>query len=198
MAGQELLSADELSFIHQLLDSAEPESEQSIALNLPLPGLMLPLLERAEQLVLVASYRHHLLRLPVRFKRDEFGRSGLLLEAPEILETGPRLRNWRLQPLHPLRLMDEQGRDTGMRIHDLSMSGLALTFEPQDSVPELLNLQLELPGDNDLLPLEAEQVRRLDDGRVAYRLVSDEEEPIERLRWFLFRQHRHLHGQADG
>lgn len=196
MATQELLSSDELSFIHQLLDSAEQESDQSIALQLPLSGLMLPLLEKAEQLVLVANYRHHLLRLPVRFRRDEFGRGGLQLEAPEILETGPQLRNWRLQPLRPLRLLDEQGRDIGLRIYDLSMSGLVLTFEPQDSVPELLNLQLELPDDSNLLPLEMAQVRRLGDGRVAYRLVSDGDDSIERLRWFLFRQHRHLHGQG--
>lgn len=196
MGSNDLLSADELALLTEVM-AVEGELEPPLPLNLPYGSVLLPLMERADGLVLVANYRHHLLRFPVRLQRDEFGRLALGIDAPEILETGPTTRNWRVRPLHPLRLLDSQGQDTGLRIHDLSISGLALTFDHHHQAPELLNLQLELPDGGDLVPLEAALVRQLDHRRVAYRLVSDDDEPFDRLRWFLFHQHRALHPDRD-
>lgn len=195
MSARELLDADELALLGEVL-LAPAEAEAPIPLNLPFGQLLLPLMERADGLLLVASYGHHLLRFPVRLQRDEFGRPALAIDAPEILETGPTLRDWRLQPLAPLRLLDHNGNEIRLRIHDLSVSGLALEFEDPQAIPEQLSLQLELPECGTRLPLAAARVRHLDPQRVAYRLLAADDALSERLRWFLFHQHRALHGDA--
>lgn len=193
MNARELLDAEELALLGEVL-LPPADADAPLPVNLPFGQLLLPLMERADHLLLVASYRHHLLRFPVRLQRDEFGRPTLAIDAPEILETGPTLRNWRLQPLAPLRLLDPHGNDIQLRIHDLSVSGLSLEFDDPQTIPEQLNLQLELPECGTRLPLAAARVRHLDGQRVAYRLQPGDEALAERLRWFLFQQHRALHG----
>ncbi|MBQ1784002.1 MAG: PilZ domain-containing protein [Gammaproteobacteria bacterium] len=193
MSARELLDADELALLGEVL-LPPAEGELPLPLNLPFGQLLLPLMERADGLLLVTSFGHHLLRFPVRLQRDEFGRPTLAIDAPEILETGPTLRDWRLQPLAPLRLLDHNGNEIRLRIHDLSVSGLLLEFDEQQAIPERLHLQLELPECGTRLPLAAARVRHLDGQRVAYRLLTADEGMSDRLRWFLFHQHRALHG----
>lgn len=193
MSAYELLDAEELALLGEVL-LPPADGDSPLPLNLPFGQLLLPLMERADGLLLVAHYRHHLLRFPVRLQRDEFGRPTLAIDAPEILETGPTLRDWRLQPVAPLRVFDQDGEESLLRIHDLSGSGLLLEFGAHQSAPEQLNLQLQLPECGTLLPLTAARVRHLDGQRVAYRLNGEDEVLAERLRWFLFHQHRALHG----
>jgi hypothetical protein len=192
-----LLEAEELAFLAKLI-ARESDDHQSVALQLPQASPLMFMLGQAQGLELVATFQHHRLRFPVHLRTSEDFCTELVFDAPEILETGPTHRKWRLRPAENLRLFDQNGNDSGLNLLDLSDSSLSLSREDEDlPLPEQLDLCLELSDGGDRVPILARRVRLLDDSSAAYQVEVQEGPNEDRLRWFLFNHHPAITEQRD-
>lgn len=184
-----LLEAEELAFLAELM-AKESDDNHSVTVQLPQASPLMPLLGQAQGLELMAQFKHHQLRFPVRLQISESLHPELIFDAPEIIEIGPNLRKWRFRPDESLRLFDRLGNESPLNLLDLSANGLSLSRSETDQpLPEQLDLQLELPDGGDRLALSARRVRELDSTSAAYQLEMQGDVAEDRLRWFLFNQH---------
>ncbi len=156
---------------------------------------MLEQLGNQQTLELKARHGDYELLFPVLLARDDFGRLTLELCPPKIIEHHEqRPRDWRLQPAQPIRLLDPEGQDTGMRIYDMSLQGVCVRLpDAVTDVPDEMTLMLELPNCGSQILVQATKVRDIDAQHSAYLLYHDEPQQRERLRRFLYEQHQQLH-----
>ncbi len=192
-----LLEAEELAFLAELM-AREGEDQPAVAIRLPQASPLLPLLAHAQGLELVAGFQHHILRFPVHLRGSATQVPELVFSAPEIIESGPTERKWRMRPEEALRVFDRNGNDSGLNLLDLSASGLSLRRDGEDQpLPEQLDLELELPDGGDRLPILARRVRQAEDGSAAYQVEVAEGRHEDRLRWFLFNHHPAIRAQRE-
>ncbi|GAA5215330.1 PilZ domain-containing protein [Corallincola platygyrae] len=203
MSDESILEAEELRFLNEVMFSRLPEGIQvqpSFTLSGdPEHSDMLGKLGSAASLQMVAQFKNHRLVFPLQLFQDEFKRLTMELKAPHIYETGPTMRQWRMQPQLPLRLLNPCGREAELQVHDISLSGFSVTLPESDGpAPERLELQLELPECGSRLPLSGSKVRRIDPKTVAYHLVFDEPDLEQALGRFLYDQHKRMHPEWEG
>ncbi|WP_028240631.1 hypothetical protein [Stutzerimonas azotifigens] len=195
MADDNILSSEELEFINSLM-AGNGRSPTSTTPNYLMDGgpqaneLLLRMANHAE-LALQAQFDTYSLSFPLQLTEDDFHNLHLTLAAPVIYERGPVLRAWRLPLDKPLPLLDADGARSSLSVHELSPSGVLVRSTQRRRPPEAFNLMLALP-DGDAMPVEGHRVRDLDSGLSAYEVDFDERD-AERVRRFLFRQHRRLH-----
>lgn len=202
MAVDNLLTAEELDYIGTLLrrpEQAHATGGQSLSFklegSLPATSLLTDLASRAS-LTLEAHVEHFCLSFPVRLDEDEFHSQHLHLAPPIIYESGPHLRPWRLPLPKPLPLLEADGGLSGIRVRELSPSGLLADTAAKREAPEHFHLHLALPNGSNL-PIDAHRVRRTENGLTAYAVDFTEERDAESLRHFLFVQHRRLHPELQ-
>ncbi|TAA46854.1 PilZ domain-containing protein [Corallincola spongiicola] len=202
MSESSILESEELSFLNEVMFSRLPEGNQ-VQPSFTLDGdqehsEMLGRLGQAASMQMVAQFKNRRLIFPLQLFQDEFNRLTMELQAPQIFETGPTMRQWRMQPQLPLRLLEACGKEAELKVHDISLSGFSVTLpEHEGPAPEKLELQLELPECGSLLPLSGAKVRRIDQQTVAYNLLFDEPDLEQALGRFLFEQHKQQHPEWE-
>jgi hypothetical protein len=188
-----LLTQEELAYIHDLLGAnggpAGATPHFPVDSNPQTQALLATLGARA-QLTLEARVGGQRLAFPLRLVEDEFRALHLKLDPPRIYEKdhGPVERPWRLQLPEVLILQDRDGRSTGLRVHELSPSGLLLETTESKPPPDF-SLWLPLP-DQAPLPLQGRYVRTVEGGLHAYCLKPGQRDDLKRLHQYLFQQHR--------
>jgi hypothetical protein len=105
-------------------------------------------------------------------------------------------RAWRLHLEQPLPLLENDGGESSLSVHELSPHGLLVDAGKRRKPPKHFHLRLALP---DVAPLEIEahRVRELKGGLAAYEVAFAEEKDAERIRSFLYRQHQRLHPELQ-
>lgn len=200
MSQKPLLSRDELAYIQQILDTSLNNS------SLPAPSFrvdggavanaVLAGLGKHSELHLEANFGDQCLRFPLQLVADEFHALHLELGAPKIFQQGAVQRSWRLILEQPVTLLTENGQDSSLRVYEISPSGVLLDNAEQHSLPENFNLWLPLPG-QEPIQLCGRRVRRVSKQLTAFRLDLLPGSHGERLRHFLFQQHRLQHPQLQ-
>ena len=191
-----LLTEDELAFI-QTLQGKSSGSKGLPGSSLLLDGsvqaeALIARLAKQGQLTLEADFHSQHLTFPLRLVQDEFQTPHLEIDAPEIFEQGPTLRPWRLRLPEPIALVDEHGAETALWVHELSPNGALIEVRDQKDTPELFALWLPLP-EQDPIALLGARVRKTERQLVAYRLTMGHPGHGDRLRQYIFQQHRLLH-----
>lgn len=196
MADQSSLSKDERDFIQQLLINP--------VLGKPLQAprfrvdggeqanALLARLADHSQLSLESHFDDHWLSFPLQLMEDEFHTLHLQLGAPSIFEDGPVQRPWRLHLKQAIPLQDEAGEASDLLVRELSPNGLLISSPGK--APLHFSLWLPLPG-QDPIPLHGKRVRSVGKKLTAYRLNGCHPGHTERIRHFLFQQHRLKHPQ---
>ncbi len=191
-----LLEAEELAFLSELM-AADGDESEGLSVQIPQASPLVPILTQAKSLNLVAEFEHHLLQFSVRLSVSEDMHPELVFDAPEIMEAGPTHRKWRFRPDASLKILDQHGNDSGLNVVDLADNSVSLQREEGDeSLPDQMKLQLELPDSGHRVPLSARRVRELANGVAAYQLELQDSAQEDQLRWFLFSQHPARQNQA--
>jgi hypothetical protein len=200
MPNKSLLSRDELAYIQQILGTSLSNGA------LPTPSFrvdggatanaLLAGLGQHSELHLEASFGDQRLRFPLQLVEDEFHALHLELGAPGIFQQGAVQRSWRLALERPVTLLNENGQESSLRVYEISPSGVLLDNCLQRSLPENFNLWLPLPG-QEPIKLCGRRVRRVSKQLTAFRLDLLPGGHGERLRHFIFQQHRLAHPQLQ-
>ncbi len=199
MPKKTLLSRDELDYIQQLLGNSLSSTilpaqsfrvDGGAAANNILAGL-----GRHAQLHLEAQFADQCLRFPLQLVEDEFHALHLELGAPSIFQLGEVQRPWRLILVQPLTLLHANGQPSELHIQQLSPAG-ALIETLGAPAPAQFNLWLPLPG-QEPIELHGRRVRCLSSQLSAFRLEPLSNSQSERLRHFIFQQHRLQHPQLQ-
>lgn len=191
-----LLSRDELDYIqqilgHPLLPQALPAPSFRVDGGAAANALLAALGSHAE-LHLEAAFADQRLRFPLHLVEDEFHALHLELGAPGIFQQGPVQRPWRLKLDTPLRLQHDNGQPSTLELHELSPSGVLVRSTDLLAPPESFALWLPLPDQEPVL-LRGQRVRHTRSELCAFRLEMPSPSHAERLRYFLFQQHRQQH-----
>lgn len=141
---------------------------------------------RQADLHLEAVFGDQRLRFPLQLVEDEFHALHLELGAPGIFQNGPVQRPWRLPLDTPLTLLHENGQASSLEVHELSPAGVLL--KSTDLLP--------LPDQEPVL-LRGNRVRHTSSDLTAFRLEMPPASHAERLRHFIFQQHRLRHPQLQ-
>lgn len=196
MADDSLLSSEELEFINSLMASngqgAAPGTPSYSVDGGPQANDLLMRLASQSGLSMHAHFGPYCLTFPLQFEQDEFHNLRMTMSAPIIYENGPVVRAWRLHLDQPLPLLAADGTRSPLSVLELSPSGLVVTSAQHRRPPKNFALKLALP-DGEAMPVTAHRVRKVDGNMSAYEVDFDEQGDAERLRRFLFRQHRRLH-----
>ncbi|HDC4321432.1 MULTISPECIES: PilZ domain-containing protein [Aeromonas] len=193
MDHHQILTEDELAMLRDLGSDQETAAGQSLSGYLATP--LLGLLQRADQLVLEASFAGHQLRFPLRFTQGDDGFVEPRIAAPVIKELGyPHPRTWRLDEQASFRMGEHE-----YLVHSLSLDGLVV-----EGLPPGLAVGATLTGSlliEDLapLPLSAELVRHIHrrNGIQGWALHFQMAKPdLELLRNWMFQRHQDAFTQA--
>ncbi|QGZ71969.1 PilZ domain-containing protein [Aeromonas hydrophila] len=193
MDHHQILTEDELAMLRDLGSDQETAAGQSLSGYLATP--LLGLLQRADQLVLEASFAGHQLRFPLRFTQGDDGFVEPRIAAPVIKELGyPHPRTWRLDEQASFRMGEHD-----YLVHSLSLDGLVV-----EGLPPGLAVGATLTGSlliEDLapLPLSAELVRHIHrrNGIQGWALHFQMAKPdLELLRNWMFQRHQDAFTQA--
>jgi hypothetical protein len=196
MTDDPLLTKDELAFIHKV--QQEPLRTPHLAMpSFRIDGgtsanAALSRLATQAKLTLEADFNGQRISFPLHLIEDEFHALHLELGAPGIFEDGAVSRSWRLPLEQPLTLLEEDGTPSPLSVHELSPSGVLLEMRGRKAPPKRFLLWLPIPG-QEPLPLRGTLVRKTGDRLLAYRLEMCHHSHSERLRQFIFDQHRKLH-----
>jgi hypothetical protein len=200
MSKKSLLNHEELDYIQQILGN-----------SLAISGLAAPSFRvdggAAANAVLASLGKHaelHLdaqlgdqhLRFPLQLVEDEFHALHLELGAPKIFQHGDVQRSWRLNLEQPLFLLDQDGALSELCVHEISPSGVLIEATGSLNTPETFTLWLPLPG-QEPIKLRGNYVRRINPELSAFRLDLLPVSHGERLRHFIFQQHRLQHPQLQ-
>ncbi|MFC3606646.1 PilZ domain-containing protein [Stutzerimonas tarimensis] len=199
MVPDSILTSEEQAYLAELANE-EPAHRQSSSPSFKIEGNwqateLLARLAANSRLSLEAETGRFCLSFQLQLVEDEFHSQHIELSAPTIYETGPKMRAWRLQLKRPLPLLEADGGKSALRVHELSPNGL-LVGNLHNSPPEHFHLHLPLP-DGEAMPISAHRVRETKSGLTAYEVEFSEEQDTERLRRFLFSQHRRLHPELE-
>lgn len=196
MVERTVLTSDELAFINKLIHrSTHNNGEHTAGFRLdggPQSNELLLALATHSQLSLEAQTTRFRMSFPVQIREDEFHSLHLHLAPPVIFEHGPVNRAWRLRLEQPLALLKRDGEVSPLRVRELSSHGLLVDTGSNRKPPKHFHLRLVLPDDAPL-EIEAHRVREVSDGVAAYEVEFNGEQDAERIRSFLYRQHRRLH-----
>jgi len=195
-----LLNHDELDYIQQIFGN-------SLAISgLPTPSFrvdggaaanaILAGLGKHTELHLDAQFGDQHLRFPLQLVEDEFHALHLELGAPGIFQQGDVQRSWRLNLEQPLCLLHKNGRISDLCVHEISPSGVLIESLGAATTPETFTLWLPLPG-QEPIKLRGNRVRRINSALSAFRLDLLPGNHGERLRHFIFQQHRLQHPQLQ-
>ena len=199
MPKKPLLSRDELDYIQQILGhslSSNILPVQSFRVDGgSLANGSLAGLGRNAQLHLEAQFGDQCLRFPLQLVEDDFHALHLELGAPGIYQQGEIQRPWRLTLAQPLPLLHENGQASDLCIHEISPAGV-LVESGEMSAPADFDLWLPLP-EQDPIELHGSRVRRTTSQLTAFRLDILPSQQSERLRHFIFQQHRLQHPQLQ-
>lgn len=200
MSKKSLLNRDELAYIQQILGTSLSNG------SLPIPSFrvdggatanaLLARLGQHSELHLEANFGDQRLSFPLQLVEDEFHALHLELGAPGIFQQGAVQRSWRLVLERPVTLLNENGQESSLRVYEISPSGVLLDNCQQHSLPENFNLWLPLPG-QEPIRLCGRRVRRVSKQLTAFRLDLLSGSHGERLRHYLFQQHRLAHPQLQ-
>lgn len=196
MADQTVLTEDELAFIRQLMTRAAPAKGDGPT-GFRIDGgaqsneLLLQLAARTE-LTLEARSGEFRMSFPLHIHEDELHSLNLQLSPPVIYEQSPTPRAWRLQLDEPLPLLERGGRPTALHVRELSSHSLLVEADNRHKPPKHFHLHLALP-DEAPLEIDARRVREVKDGLAAYEVEFAGQKDAERIRSFLYQQHRLLH-----
>ncbi|MGH8433126.1 MAG: PilZ domain-containing protein [Pseudomonas sp.] len=190
-----LLTPEELDFIQNL--RSMPRSRGSLSTpSLRVDGGtqtkdLLTRLAAQDQLTIEAHFNGERITFPLQLVEDEFHSMHLQLGTPNIVEPGSADRPWRLPLAEPIGLLDENGAQSGLWLHSISLSGMLIEVRDQTPQPKRFTLWLPLPGQ---APIELRGIlaRTTEQRLVAYRLTLRKTLHSERLRQFIFQQHRLL------
>ncbi len=199
MAGEHLLTAEELAYLTEVTSNAAGRKQKQahaspsfrVEGNWEASELLTRLAANC-QLSLDAAFGRFCLSFPLTVVEDEFHSLHLELSPPTIYEDGPKSRVWRLQLSKPLPLLEADGGRSSLRVRELSPNGLVVDTLRRKPAPEHFHLHLPLP-DGEALPVSAHRVRVREDGLTAYEVEFAEAADTERLRRFIFTQHLRLH-----
>ncbi|MCQ4295801.1 PilZ domain-containing protein [Pseudomonas stutzeri] len=196
MAEDTILSKDELSFIRKLMQRNGGNAPERAA-GFRVDGgahsneLLMQLAARAN-LSLHAEFEEFRMSFPIQLREDELHSLDLQLAPPVIYERGPTTRAWRLHLDEPLPLLENDGGESSLSVHELSPHGLLVDAGKHHKPPKHFHLRLALPDDTPL-EIDAHRVRELKGGLAAYEVEYTQEKDAERIRSFLYRQHQRLH-----
>ena len=193
------LSLDELDYIQQILGKSLPSEilpTQSFRVDGgSVANGILAGLGQHTQLHLEAQFGDQCLSFPLQLVEDEFHALHVELGAPGIFQRGEVRRPWRLILAQPLPLLHADGQASGLRVHQLSPTGVLI--ESNTTVtPEDFDLWLTLP-EQAPIELHGTRVRRTSNQLTAFRLDILPQSESERLRHFIFQQHRLQHPQLQ-
>lgn len=200
MTERSLLNRDELEYIQQILGYSLSPS------TLPTPtfrvdggaaaNALFAALGRQAELHLEAVFGDQHLRFPLQLVEDEFHALHLELGAPGIFQNGRVQRPWRLPLDTPLTLLHNNGQASSLEVHELSPAGVLLKSTNLLPPPDSFALWLPLPGQEPVL-LRGNRVRHTSSDFTAFRLEMPPASHAERLRHFIFQQHRLRHPQLQ-
>lgn len=194
MQDPRILTREELEFLQDLQSPARPPSPlQTPSLRVDGGTQTKDLLTRlaaSDQLTIEAHFNGERVTFPLQLVEDEFHSMSLEIGEPQVIEQSPSERPWRLNLDPAAELVDEQGNPSGMWLHSLSTTGLLVEVRDQ-AVPNSFTLWLPQLG-AEPLRLQGILARRTDQRLVAYRLSGRKTEHSERLRQYIYQQHRLL------
>jgi len=192
MSSADLLTSEELDFIQDL--PITPPGPP------PTPGLtveggaqtkaLLTRLAATDQLTIEAHFNGERVTFPLQLVEDEFHSLSLSLGSPQVVEQGAPERPWRLHLKQPVALTDEQGKPNGIWLHEVSTTGMLVEVR-HEVVPNNCTLWLPQPG-SEPIRLQGILARRSKQRLVAYRLSGRKSVHSERLRQYIYQQHRLL------
>ena len=188
----DLLTSEELDFI-QDLPLAPPGPVQTPSLKVEggaQTKALLTQLAATDQLTIEAHFNGERVTFPLQLVEDEFHSLSLTLGSPQVVEQGAPERPWRLHLKHPIALLDEQGKPNGMWLHEVSTTGMLVEVRHQ-LVPNNCTLWLPQAG-GEPIRLQGILARRSNQRLVAYRLSGRKSAHSERLRQYIYQQHRLL------
>ncbi len=198
MQDPRILTREELEFLQDLQGAARPNGPMQTP-SLRVDGGtqtkdLLTRLAASDQLTIEAHFNGERVTFPLQLVEDEFHSMSLEIGAPQVIEQGPSERPWRLNIEPAVELVDEQGNPSGMWLHSLSTTGLLMEVRHQ-TVPNSFTLWLPQAG-AEPLRLQGILARRSNQRLVAYRLSGRKTEHSERLRQYIYQQHRLLNPVA--
>jgi len=195
MTDETVLTEDELAFIRQLMLRGASNGEGPTGFRVDGGAksneLLLQLAARAE-LTLEARSGDFRMSFPLRIREDELHSLNLQLSPPVIYEQGPTPRAWRLHLDEPLPLLERGGEPSALQVRELSSHSLLVETDNRRKPPKSFHLQLALPDDAPM-EIDARRVRELKDGQAAYEVEFAGQKDAERIRHFLYQQHKRLH-----
>ena len=170
MAEETILSKDELTFIRQLMQrNGGSGNERSTGFRIDGGArsneLLMQLAARAN-LSLQAEFEDFRMSFPLQLREDELHSLDLQLAPPVIYERGPTTRAWRLHLDEPLPLLESDGGESPLSVHELSPRPAGRSRQASQA-PKHFHLRLALPDDTPL-EIDAHRVRELNGGRAAY------------------------------
>lgn len=194
MSEQSALSSEELDFIQHMFDSP------LIGKRLQIPtfkvdgdargNALLSALAQNAQLSLDAHLDGYWMSFPVQLVEDEMHNLQLELGAPRIFEEGAVQRPMRLRLDKPMSLLDDNAQATHLQVLQISPNGLLVKGKAR--LPAQFELWLPLP-EQDAIAVHGRLIRLLPQHQGAYGLTLRHAEHAERLRQFIFDQHRRQH-----
>lgn len=192
------LSQDEREFIQQLLISpvnGKPLQAPSFRVDGgEQANALLARLAANANLSLESQFDDFSMTFPLHVLEDEFHTLHLKLGAPSIFESGPVLRPWRLQLNQAIALLDAHGAPSSLSVQELSPNGLLVSSAAK--APLRFKLWLALPDQQPIL-IHGKRVRTVGKQLTAYTVQVGPEnlQDGERIRQFIFQQHRLQHPQ---
>lgn len=194
MQDSPLLTSEELDFLQDL------QSPPRTLGPLQTPSLrveggtqtkdLLTRLAASDQLTIEAHFNGERVTFPLQLVEDEFHAFSLELGAPQVVEQSSSERPWSLALEPAIELVDEHGKPSGLWLHSLSTTGLLVEVRHQ-LVPNSFTFWLPQAG-AEPIRLQGILARRTRQRLVAYRLSGRKTEHSERLRQYIYQQHRLL------
>ncbi|MBD9484932.1 hypothetical protein IB229_18265 [Pseudomonas sp. PDM14] len=198
MSEQSVLSSEELDFIQHMFDSPLIGKRLQIpTFNVdgdPRGNALLSALAQNAQLSLDARFDGYWMSFPVQMIEDELHNLQLELGAPSIFEEGAVQRPLRLHLETPLPLLDDNARPSDLQVQQISPNGLLVSGAAL--LPVQFDLWLPLP-EQDAIAVRGRLVRLVAPHQGAYVLRLRHAEHAERLRQFIFEQHRRQHPELQ-
>ncbi|MGY4534994.1 hypothetical protein ACVW0Y_004147 [Pseudomonas sp. TE3786] len=189
-----ILTSEELDFIQDLQTSARlPGPAQTPSLRVDGGAQIKALLTRlaaSDQLTIEAHFNGERVTFPLQLVEDEFHSLSLEIGLPQVVEPGESERSWRLHLKPAIALLDEHGKPSGVWLHSLSTTGLLVEIRHR-LVPNNFTLWLPQSG-AEPIRLQGILARRTEQRLVAYRLSGRKTVHSERLRQYIYQQHRLL------
>jgi hypothetical protein len=189
-----ILTSEELDFIQDLQTPAPPPGPAQTP-SLRVDGgaqtkALLTRLAASDQLTIEAHFNGERVTFPLQLVEDEFHSLSLEIGLPQVVEQGQCERPWRQRLAPAIALVDEQGKPNGMWLHSISTTGMLVEVRHQ-LVPNNLTLWLPQSG-SEPIRLQGILARRTEQRLVAYRLSGRKTVHSERLRQYIYQQHRLL------